>query len=183
VDFARIQEIVGELARDPRVQMGARAALLLLVVVLVVRGAGKRKRRAAGDSEARVRQKLLGGLRAFRDEVKRAAAGSEPVFRKIDGETSHASVIGHWRKSLRHRITVRRIDFGAMKGAARDLGLDSMPLSDLEAGWRKLERQIGEYNSGKMDDSTTPIATIRQFEKEFQKVQVLANIALKGLGG
>ncbi len=175
---------IQELVADPRVQAGAgAAALLLLVIVLAVRFAGKRAKRSAADAAARGRQNLLAAIRSFRDEVKKAAAASEPVFRKMDAESAQGSSIGHWRTTLRHRIAVRPLDFGAVKTAARGLGLDSMPVSDLEVAWRKMERQISDYNGGKLDASPTPIATIRQFEKDLQKLVVLANIALKSLEG
>lgn len=183
MDMERIRELVTGYAGDRTVQAVAGGVLLLVVVLLVVRGARRRARRSKVDAAAQARQRLLGGLRAFRDDVKRAAEGSAPVFRKIDAETAHASVIGHWRKTLRHRIAVRPVDLGAMKGAARGLRLDATPLSDLEAAWRKMARGIEEYNGGKMDDSPTPIATVRQFEKDLQRIVVLANIALKALGG
>lgn len=175
---------IREIVADPRVQAGAGAvALLLVVIVLAVRFAGKRAKKSAADAAVRGRQKLLAAIRSFRDEAKKAAAASEPVFRKMDAESSHGAAIGHWRTTLRHRISVRPLDFGALKTAARGLGLDSMPLSDLESAWRKMERQISDYNGGKLDSSPTPIATVRQFEKDLQKLVVLANIALKSLEG
>ncbi len=156
---------------------GGVLAVLVLVVLLLRRGKGK-KGRKVDDTVGRARQRLRNDLRLFRDGLKKAVAGAEPVFRKIATETEYAQVVGHWRKELRHRIAVRTPDLGALKGVARTLGYDPMPISDLEAAWRKTERKIEEYNAGKMDASSTPIASVKEFEKELQKAVVLANMCL-----
>ena len=170
--------------RDPLVLAGAGAALVLLVVVVVlVRRGGKAKGPKVDEKAARARHRLRNDLRTFRDDLKKASDGAAPVFKKIATETEFAQVIGHWRKGMNHRIAVRTPDLGALKGVARSLGFDAMPLSDLEAAWRKTERRIEEYNAGKLDASTTPIVTAKEFEKELQKAVVLANMCLTAFEG
>ncbi|MCK6482149.1 MAG: hypothetical protein L6R43_18975 [Planctomycetes bacterium] len=173
-DAAGVQDWI----RSHPLETGAGALLVLVILVLLLRRG--RKGRVAAPS--REREALLGRLRAFRDEVKRGAEEASPVFRKVETEPDYAAVIGHWRKSLGHRFSVREPDFGALKTGARRLGVDAMPLSDLEVAWRKVARQMAEYDEGKMDASTTPIVTVRVFEKDLQKIVVLANIALQSLG-
>lgn len=167
------------LRKDPRAWGVAGAVLVLLVVLLAL---ALRKRKPAGESPeaaaARRRRKLLADLQSFRNEMKRAVAGAAPVFRKVETETEHAAVVGHWRRAMKHRIAVRPPDFGTLKETARALGLDAMPISDLEVAWRKAERQIADYNAGKTDDSKTPIATVKGFGKDLEKVVVLANICV-----
>lgn len=168
----------------PELLAAAGAAVLLLgilIVVLVRRG--RRRGPAVDEAAARARQRLRGELRTFRDEIGRAAAGAAPVFRKISTETDHRDVVGHWRKAMNHRISVRTPDLGELKGVARGLGLDAMPISDLEAAWRKTLRRIEDYNSGKLDASSTPIATAKEFEADLQRVQVLAGMCVTKYGG
>jgi hypothetical protein len=175
---------IQEWLKDPRILAGAGGAIvLILILVLVARRGGGPRGKVVDDRGARARQKLRGDLRAFRDDLKKASAGAAPVFAKIGTETEFAEVVGHWRKSLHHRIVVRSPDLGALKELARGLGMDSMQISDMEIAWRKLERQIGDYNAGRMDASTTPIASIREFEKEIQKVLVLANMCTTKYAG
>jgi hypothetical protein len=169
-----------ELLRDPVVWAGAGGAVVVLVLIVVLfsrRGRGPRGR-VVDDSRAQARKRLLGELRAFRDGVGRATAAAEPVFRKIDGGTLHADVIGHWRREAKHRIQVRSPNLNDLKGVARLLDYDAMPISDLEAAWRKLDRQIQAWNSGGLDSDKTPIATVRVLEKDLQKIVVLANICI-----
>jgi len=177
VDFEALQ-------KDPRAWAAAGGAALILLVAVVL--AFRRKKPAGEPPEAaaaRRRRRLLADVQSFRDEMKRAVAGAGPVFRKVETETEHAAVVGHWRRALKHRIAVRSPDFGALKAAARGLGFDSMAISDLEAAWRKAGRQIADYNAGKTDDSRTPIATVKGFEKDLEKVVLLANICVTKYGG
>ena len=165
--------------KDPLVLAGAGVAVALLVLVVVlVRRSGRKKGPKVDETAARARHRLRNDLRVFRDDLKKASEGAAPVFRKIATETEFAQVIGHWRQGMNHRIAVRTPDLGALKGMARSLGFDSTPISDLEAAWRKTERRIEEYNAGKLDASTTPIVTAKEFEKELQKAVVLANMCL-----
>ena len=172
------------LLKDP-VALGVAAGVVVLVIVIVViaRRSKKPQRRVVDAAAGRARQKLRSDLRLFRDDLKRAVAGAGPVFRKIEKETEHSEVVGHWRKSLKHRISVRAPDLNALKGVARTLGYDAMPIADLDVAWRPLARQVAEYNEGKLDASRTPIATVIQFEKDMQKIVVLVNLCLQKYGG
>ena len=173
-----------ELVRRPEVLGGVGALVALLLLVLFLRWrAGRRRGPVVDEKAARARQRLRGDLRAFRDDLKRAAAGADPVFRKIATETEHAEVVGHWRKAMNHRIAVRSPDLGALKGLARGLGLDAMPITDLEVAWRKAGRRIEEYNAGKLDATNTPIATAKELEADLQKVVVLSGMCVTKYGG
>lgn len=155
------------------------AAVLVVLVLLVSRGrAGARRnaRRRAGKG-------LADRIRRFRDDLKRAAAAAEPVFRKIEAETARAAVIGHGRKTLGHRIGVTAPDFGALKDAARGLGIDFMPISELEAAWRGVGRAVADYDAGRLDASPTPIATLRSLEKDLRRMVLLANLCLQKVEG
>lgn len=160
--------------------------LLLLVIILAVakgRGGSKMKTKVVDNTLGRARAKLKNDLNMFKMDVKKASALATPVFRKIDSETAQAQAIGFWRKKMTHRITIRSPDLNTLKGVARTLGYDAGPISDLDASWKKMERQIGEYNSGKMDSDKTPIATIRQFEKDLDKVVILVNMCMTKYAG
>ena len=176
---------INEILADPRVPAAAAGAVVVVVAVVAMVRRSRRKRATVdlAARAAREKRRILVALRAFRDDLRRAVDGSDPVFRRIEKETDFASVIGHWRTVLKHRITVRGPDLGELKTAVRGLGMDSSPLSDLEVAWRKLDRQVADYNAGKIDASPTPIATVRTFEKDMEKVMVLANICLKAFEG
>jgi hypothetical protein len=182
MDGEGLKKHLGDLAKhleDPMV-LGAVGAGLLLLIVLVV--ALARRKRAKGqvfdDTVGRARAKLRGDLRSFRDELQRAIATAGPVFRKIDASASTDTHIGRSRKQTSHRIQVKAPDLGTLKTMARTLGYDSMSVSQLEAHWRKVERLVLDYNSGRLDDSNTPIASVKQIEKDLQSTVVLVNICL-----
>jgi len=165
------------LLKNPIVWAVAGGLLLLVIIVAVVksRGGTKMKTSVVDNTKMRARAKL-------KNDVKKASALAAPVFRKIDSEAAQAQAIGFWRKKLNHRIAIRAPDLNTLKGVARTLGQDAGPISDLDVSWKKMERQIGEYNSGKMDADKTPIATIRQFEKDLDKVVILVNMCMTKYG-
>jgi len=164
---------------DPVVLAAAGGALLLLVVLVVVRlRRPKPKGQVFDDTLGRARMKLRSDMRAFRDDLNRLVAQCGPVFRKVETTTGVPDPVGHVRRESSHRIQVRAPDLGTLKQMARTLGYDSTPVSQLEAHWRKVERQLLEYNSGKLDDSRTPIAAVKQLEKEMQSAIVLANLCI-----
>ena len=165
--------------QDPRVWGGALGLVVLVVLVLVLR---RRRPKVQGqvfdDSVGRARTRLKADIRAFRDDIPRAVSGAGTVFRKIEGDTSHGEVIGHHRREANHSIRVKAPDFGTLKQTARTLGYDSMAISQLEAHWRKVERQVMEFNTGRMDASKTPIATVKTLEKDLQSAIVLVNMCV-----
>jgi len=158
----------------------AGAVLLLLVVggVLFSRRARGPKGRIVDDTKARARTLVRESLRNFREDVKKAAETAAPVFRKIEVETEHKDVVGHWRKTLKHRITVRVPNFNGLKGAVRMLGYDGQNLIDLDAAWKKTGKQVADYNAGLHDASKIPITFAKEFEKDLQKIVILANMCL-----
>jgi hypothetical protein len=168
---------------NPLVWGGIVGAIAIVLLVILLRGGGRRvEGRVADDGIARARTRLHGDIRTFRDDIQRAIAACAPLFRKVETETAHGDVIGHHRREAKHRIQVRTPDLGALKQVARNLGYDSMAISELEAHWRKVERQVLEYNSGKLDNSKTPIATVKQIEKDLQSTVVLVNMCLTKYG-
>src|SRR5258706_811398 len=153
--------------------------VLLVVIVLVVRGKGRKKKApVADDTRGRARMKMRDELRNFRDDLKRAGETSAPVFKKIATETEHTDVVGHWRKTLKHRIALRVPNLGALKGTARTLGYDAQALIDLDAAWKKTGKMVADYNSGALDASRTPISTAKDLEKELQKMSVLTTMCM-----
>lgn len=173
------------LIRNPVVLAAAGGVLVLVVVIVLIakKGGGRRKTRLVDDTKARARGRIKNDFTMFRNDVNKAKSVAAPVFRKIDTESAQAQAIGHWRRQMNHRIAIRSPDLNALKGVARALGHDSGPISDLEAAWRKFDRQVQDYNSGKMDADKTPIATIRAFEKEFDKVALLITMCITKYAG
>lgn len=170
-----------QLLRNPLVLGGAAAAVgLLVVVVVLVKRKGRRKKGpVVDDTRGRARSKLRDDLRNFRDDLKKALQTAGPVFRKIEVETEHTNVVGHWRKTLNHRISVRVPGFNGLKGTVRMLGYDAQSLIDLDAAWKKTGKMVADYNAGSLDASRTPIAFAKEFEKELQKIVLLANMCLQ----
>ena len=164
---------------DPMVLAAIGGGLVLLILALV---ALFRRSKAKGvvvdDTVGRARAKLRGDFRAFRDDLQRAIATAGPVFRKVDDAKAGYTSIGMNRKQTNHRIQVRSPDLGTLKQMARTLGYDSMSVSQLEAHWRKVERLVLDYNSGRLDDSNTPIASVKQIEKDLQATVVLVNVCI-----
>ena len=179
MDLEKLKESLKPYLDDPIVLGGAGGVLVLVILLVIVRLAKSKSRgRVVDDTVGRARQKLRTDLRMFRDEVQRAIAACGPVFRQVDGAEVTDSHVGRQRKESKHRIQVRPPDLGTLKQIARTLGYDSMPVSQLEAHWRKVERQVLDYNSGRMDDSRTPIAAVKQLEKELQSTVVLTNVCI-----
>ncbi len=170
-----------QLLKDPLVLAGAGGALvvIILVVVLLKRGGGRKKVTVVDDTRGRARSKLRDDLRNFRDDVKRAVQLAGPVFRKIEVETEHADVVGHWRKTMKHKISIRIPAFSGLKGTARTLGYDAQALIDLDAAWKKTGKMVSDYNAGILDNSKTPISLAKELEKELQKIVLLANMCLQ----
>jgi hypothetical protein len=164
---------------DPVVRWGAvgLVALILLVVVLRVKSA-KAKGKRLSDKVGSARARLRGDVKGFKDDLARAISAAGPVFQKVETESGFKDCVGHWRREMKHRIQVRTPDLGALKQVAKSLGYDSMPLSELEKHWAKVERQVQEYNTGKMDASKTPIASVRQLVKDLQSTVVMVNMCL-----
>jgi hypothetical protein len=169
---------------DP-VALGIAGGVLLIIVIVVFvlsrRDKGP-KGRVVDDTKARARAMVRDSLRTFRDEVKRAADAAAPVFRNIEKDSEHKDAVGHWRKSLKHRINVRTPNFNALKGTAKMLGYDSQGLIDLDAAWKKTGKQVADYNAGLHDGSKIPITWAKEFEKEFQKIVILVNMCLTKYG-
>jgi|SRR5688572_21596898 len=179
MDIEKLKESLKPYLDDPVVLGGAGGVLFLIILLVIVRVAkAKAKGRVIDDTVGRARQKLRTDLRMFRDDLQRAIAACDPVFRKVDGKDVTDSHVGRQRTESKHRIQVRPPDLGTLKQMARTLGYDSTPVSQLEAHWRKVERQVLDYNSGRMDDSRTPIASVKQLEKELQSTVVLTNVCI-----
>lgn len=171
---------IDELLKNPWALGVAGAVLLLLVVggILYARRDRGPRGRVVDDTKARARAMVRDSLRNFRDDVKKAEATAAPVFRKIAQETEHKDVVGHWRKTLKHRIAIRVPNFNALKGTVKMLGYDSQNLIDLDAAWRKTGKQVADYNAGLHDASKVPISFAKEFEKDLQKIAILANMCL-----
>ncbi len=171
---------IDQLLKDP-VALGIGGGVLLLLVIggiLFARRDRGPKGRVVDDTKARARAALRQALQSFRDDVKRASETSAPVFRKIEQETDHKDVVGHWRKTMKHRIAVRVPNFNALKGTVKTLGYDSQNLIDLDAAWKKVGKQVADYNAGVHDSSKMPIIFAKEFEKDLQKIIILANMCL-----
>src|SRR5688572_1764547 len=103
--------------KDP-VALGVAGGVLLLIVVaviLVVRRDKGPKGRIVDDTKVKARAMIRQSLSTFRDDVKRASVAAAPVFQKIAAEADHKDVVGHWRKTMKHRITIRAPEFGGLK--------------------------------------------------------------------
>jgi len=157
---------------------GGVLVVLVVVVVLLSRRDKGPKGRVVDDTKAKARTMVRESLRTFREEVKRAADAAAPVFRKIETDSEHKDAVGHWRKALKHRVNIRTPNFNALKGTVKMLGYDSQNLIDLDAAWRKTGKQVADYNAGLHDGSKIPITYAKEFEKEFQKIIILANMCL-----
>jgi hypothetical protein len=168
---------------DPALLAAVGGALVLIVVIVIVARSRKRVRGVVvDDSKARARAKVRKDLQTFRDDLKRSLQTAGPVFRKIETETEHTNVVGHWRTSMKHRIDVRVPNLGELKITVRGLGYDAQSLIDLDAAWKKTGRTVAEYNAGKQDGSRTPIAFAKEFEKDLNKIVLLANMCLSKYG-
>jgi len=164
---------------DPVVRWGAVGLVALILLVVVFRAKSARTRgKLHSDKVGRDRARLRGDVKGFKDDISRAIAAAEPVFRKVETESGFKDCVGHWRREMKHRIQIRTPDLGALKQVAKSLGYDSMPISELEKHWAKVERQVQEYNTGKMDASKTPIASVRQLVKDLQSTVVMVNMCL-----
>ena len=171
------------LLKDPRVLAGGAAVLVAagIAVAVALRSRASSRRRSEDRARAvrQARESLLAELKTFRNLAETAVQAAAPVFKEIREKTEHAAVIGHWRKQRKHSIRIRFPDFPGLKRLASAAGLDGGPLIDLDAASRKMSRQVEGYNSGGLDDSPTPIATVVEFERELQKLVILANLCLE----
>jgi hypothetical protein len=171
---------IDELMKDP-VALGVAGGVLLLIIVggilLSKRGKGP-KGRVVDDTKVRARAAIRQALQDFRADVQRAVQTSAPVFQKIAAETEHKDVVGHWRKTMKHRISIRVPNFNSLKGTVKMLGYDSQNLIDLDTAWRKVGKHIDEYNAGVHDSSKVPISFAKEFDKDLQKLVILANMCL-----
>ena len=171
---------IDQYLHDP-VALGIGGGVLLLLVVVVVLWARRDrgpKGRVVDDTKVKARAMIRESLRTFRDEVKRAAETSAPVFRKIEQESDHKDVVGHWRKTMNHRIAIRTPNFNGLKGTVKMLGYDSQNLIDLDAAWRTVGKKVADYNAGAHDASKMPIVFAKEFDKDLQKIVILANMCL-----
>lgn len=177
-------EDIAKHLEDPVVQAvgGGLVVLILLFLVLRARSA-KARGRVVEDKVGRARTRLRGDVRAFKDDLTRTITAAGPVFHKVETESGFNNAVGHFRKEMNHRMQIRTPDLGALKQVAKSLGYDSMPLSELEKHWSKVERQVQEYNSGKMDASKTPIASVKQLVKDLQSTVVMVNMCLTKYSG
>ncbi|MHC4923273.1 MAG: hypothetical protein ACYTG4_04255 [Planctomycetota bacterium] len=171
-----------ELLKDPRV-LGGIGGLVLIIIVVVVRSRSAKARRLAREAAARqlaeAKRKAIANLRYLRDAMKAAGTGIGPIVEGVGGDTGHAEVIGHFRKSTGHRFNIRYPDIDAIKGIVRRVGMDAAPVIDLQHSLRPLRRKLDDYNAGKLDGDKTPIATAKGLQKDLQKIVVLANMCLK----
>jgi hypothetical protein len=170
---------VDELLHNPLALGGAGlVVLILIIVVFASKGKGRSRGKVVDDTKGRARAKLRNDLKAFRDEIQRAVNAAAPVMKKIETESAQANAVGAWRKQMKHRVTVRTPDFNALKGLVRALGQDAAVLIDLDANWRKVNKQVNDYNNGAMDGSKTPILFAKEFTRDLQKMTLLVDMCL-----
>lgn len=170
---------VDELMKNPLALGGAGLVVLILIIVAFsAKGKGRSRGKVVDDTKGRARAKIRGDLKTFRDEIQRAVNTAAPVMKKIETESNMADCVGHWRRTMKHRITVRTPDFNALKGMCKALGQDTAVLLDLEQNWRKVGKQIDEYNMGKNDKSKTPIAFAKEFARDIQKMTLLVDMCI-----
>ena len=152
------------LLKNPAV-LGGVGGLVLLVIIIAVakKGGGRRKTKVVDDTKSRARGRIKNDFNMFRNDVNKAKSLAAPVFRKIDSESAQAQAIGHWRKTMNHRIAIRSPDLNALKGVARSLGHDARHL------WQSRDRGgrgAGCVRHRDRDGDRQPADPERGFERE-----------------